>query len=103
MHSALTTAFKIKTHTLFSLHVLLKLLWPSSCAWLQASGALTEATAKQLLLQWQHVKADALGNHAVVASPLRASFLLCVPICHRASDKSSTLTQTYILPSPIDT
>ena len=50
---------------LFSLQMLPKLLWPTSCAWLQASGTLTETSAKQLLLQWQAVKANALGNYAL--------------------------------------
>lgn len=38
--------------------------------WLQATGTLTESSSKQLLQQWQHVKADALGDsillHAAV-------------------------------------
>lgn len=40
-------------------------LWSTYCACLQASGpeVLSETSAKQLLLQWQQVKADALGNH----------------------------------------
>ena len=38
--------------------------------WLQDSGTLTERSAKQLLLQWQNVKADALGDH--VLSPMES-------------------------------
>ena len=59
---------KMQNYALFTLHLLLKVSWPAFCAWLQASGALTETSAKQLLLKWHDVKADALGNHALVAS-----------------------------------
>ena len=57
------------------LQMLPKLLWPTSCAWLQASWTLTETSAKQLLLQWQAVKANALGNYALsVGFTLKITF-----------------------------
>ena len=61
----------MKSHASLTLQMLPNLMWPTSFAWLQASGTLTETSAKQLLLQWQIVKADALGNHALGTPQLR--------------------------------
>lgn len=87
MLSAVTPAFEMKDHALFSLHALLRLLWPASCAWMQASQALTETSAKQLLLQWQNVKTDALGNHALVASQLRHFLIVCASLSQGVCDR----------------
>ena len=48
-------------------------------SWLQASETLTEGSAKQLLLQWQNVKAKALGDHVFCLSDGSLTKALCLP------------------------